>query len=182
MNQIIAWREKLLALGLVVVLVATVLVTRSQHQRDRHRSLGALPAAPREAELERTFPFATVDPVALQRSEPFESLKPLVEQDPFARVQTAGAAAPSAAPPPPAASLYLYRGRILMGGKQLAIIESVASKDTVFVAVGQELDGLKVVDIAEERVVLSKPPDQQVILRPAEAAARQENRGARGSQ
>ena len=119
----------------------------------------------------------------MQRTDEFTAYTPLLEHDPFARIQTAPAA-PGDEPAPaeaPVQSQLHFRGRVIMGSRQVAIIEVEASHETLFVGVGQDVEGCKVIDIAEDRVVLSKPPDQQVTLRLADAAAPQGVRGGRGS-
>ena len=57
-------------------------------------------------------------------------------------------------PPPP---LFVYKGRINLGSRQRAIVEDTTTKKTYFLEVGQEVAGFKVLDITENRVVLSDP-------------------------
>ena len=180
----IALREKAATAGLLLVLVATLVVTRRQQVTDAHRSLGELPHAPEERELQRLFPVTPLALEDLQRTEEFTAYAPLLEHDPFARIQTAPAG-PGGEPAPaetPAESQLHFRGRVIMGSRQVAIIEVDALHETLFVGVGQEVEGCKVIDITEDRVVLSKPPDQQVTLGLVDAATPQGVRGGRGSQ
>ena len=61
-----------------------------------------------------------------------------------------GGGAPVQAPPQ-----FIYKGRILLGSRQRAVMEEVASRKTHFLEVGQEVAGFKVLDIAENQVILS---------------------------
>ena len=168
MTPIIALREKLLACLLTVVLLATLLVTQQQRAKDQYRNLGVLPRVPDARRLEQTFPVTPLALEVLQQTEDFGAYTPLIEQDPFVRVQTPNSAASPAAAPSPAEATLRFRGRVVLGGRQMAVIESTDAHETFFVGVGQEIQGLKVVDITEERVIVSKTPDQQITLRLAD--------------
>lgn len=184
MKNVVALREKLVTAALLLVLVATLVVTRQQQAKDAHRNVGALPRPPEERELERSFPVPPLSLEALQRTEDFTAYTPLLEHDPFVRIQTAPSEQ-GAAPAPletPVASQLAFRGRVVLGTRQVAVIEVESSHETFFVGIGQDVEGFKVIDIAEERVVLSKSPEEQVTLRLAEEATRQGVRGGRGSQ
>lgn len=94
-------------------------------------------------------------------------LRSVVRANPFspARRQTAqdaggGSSAPAlpAAPPPPQ---FVFKGRILMGTKQRAVLEDVTTKKTHFLQVGQGVAGFKVLDITETEVVLSLPNTEE---------------------
>ena len=56
------------------------------------------------------------------------------------------------APPKPK---FLFKGRIDLGKRQRAIVEEASTHKTYFLELGQEVAGFKVLDIAENRVVLS---------------------------
>ncbi len=175
---VIALREKLASAVLLVALLVTLIATRRQQVEDVHREFGVTPRPPTEAALRKAFPVEPLALEALQRTAEVGTYAPLIEQDPFVRVkiaatgdnaaQTAPTASAAAAP-----SELILRGRVMLRGRQAAVVEVVTSHETLFVGVGQEIDGWKVVDIDEERVVLSKPPDQQLTLRLADDAARQ---------
>jgi len=60
----------------------------------------------------------------------------------------------SAAPLPPQ---FLYKGRVMIGQTQRAVIEETTAKKTYFLQVGQEVAGFKVLDMTESQVVLSDP-------------------------
>ena len=75
-----------------------------------------------------------------------------------------GGSSGSPAPVETAPPQYVYKGRILMGKKQRAVVEDVTVKKTFFLEVGQDLSGLKVLDISETQVVLSKPNSQETLV------------------
>lgn len=52
---------------------------------------------------------------------------------------------------------FIYKGRILLGSRTRAVVEDTTSHKTHFLEVGQEVAGLKVLDIAETQVILSDP-------------------------
>ena len=57
----------------------------------------------------------------------------------------------------PPAPIFTFKGRINLGSRQRAIVEDTMTKKTYFLEVGQEVAGFKVLDITENRVVLSDP-------------------------
>ena len=57
-------------------------------------------------------------------------------------------------PPQPPPPQFVYKGRVLVGAKQRAIIQETQSKKTYFLQVGQEVVGFAVRDISETQVVL----------------------------
>ena len=59
---------------------------------------------------------------------------------------------------------FLYKGRINLGQRQRAIMEETVSHKTYFLEVGQEVAGFKVLDIAENRVVLSDTKSQKELV------------------
>lgn len=71
------------------------------------------------------------------------------------------ASAPAVTPPAPA---FVYKGLVKLGNRQRAIVEDVTSRKTHFLEVGQEVAGFKVLDIAENRVVLSDPQTKEEIV------------------
>ena len=81
------------------------------------------------------------------RANPFSPKRH--QQPPKAEVE---GAAQSAQPPSPK---FVYKGHINVGQHQRAIVEDTANHKTYFLEVGQEVTGFKVLDIAENRVVLS---------------------------
>jgi len=65
------------------------------------------------------------------------------------------------APPKPQ---FAYKGLIKFGNRQRAILEDAATRKTHFLEVGQEVAGFKVLDIAENRVVLSDPQTKEELV------------------
>jgi hypothetical protein len=53
-----------------------------------------------------------------------------------------------------------------MGTKQRAVLQDVTSQKTYFLQLGQEVAGFKVLDIAENRVLLSDPHTQEEVVVP----------------
>ena len=74
----------------------------------------------------------------------------------------AAAAQASAAPPPPR---FIYKGRVQLGTRVRAVVEETTTGKTYFLEVGQAVAGFKVLDIAENQVVLSDPQtDEEVAV------------------
>ena len=65
------------------------------------------------------------------------------------------------APPKPQ---FAYKGLIKLGNRQRAILEETTTHKTHFLEVGQEVAGFKVLDIAENRVVLSDPQTKEELV------------------
>ena len=63
----------------------------------------------------------------------------------------------------PARPQLVFKGRINMGSRQRAIVEDAAAKKTYFLEVGQEVAGLKVLDITETQVLLSDPKTREEV-------------------
>jgi|GEM_PF-3165679 len=98
-------------------------------------------------------------------------LEGVVRANPFSpdrrRVEQPEVAEAPVAPPPPPPAQFVYKGRVVMGDKQRAILEETTAKKTYFLQVGQEVAGFKVLDISETRVLLSdsqKHEDIEVAL------------------
>lgn len=92
------------------------------------------------------------------RANPFSPQRRKVPETPGA----GGDAVPAASAPPP--PQFIFKGRVLMGTKQRAVLEDAAAKKTYFLQVGQEVAGFKVLDIAETQVVLSTPNSEEPLL------------------
>ena len=88
-------------------------------------------------------------------------LQAVVQANPFSAERRAAKLTLSddkSAPPPPAAPpkpQFIFKGRVVMGALQRAIVEDTTTKKTYFLQVGQEVAGFKVLDIQESRVILS---------------------------
>ena len=84
------------------------------------------------------------------RANPFSPQRRVVPVAPSGK--TADAAGGLVEPGKPT---FAYKGRINLGKRQRAIVEELSAHKTYFLEVGQEVAGFKVLDIAENRVVLS---------------------------
>ena len=90
------------------------------------------------------------------RANPFSPKRRLVP----ARAGTNGAGAATIPLPPQ----FLYKGRINFGQHHRAVVEETTTHKTYFLEVGQEVAGFKVLDIAENRVVLSDLQTKQEVV------------------
>ena len=107
-------------------------------------------------------------PIPTESSEPAklspETAQAIVRMNPFSPKRHLGAPTPAGTSAPPDLSgtgaqdagqvKFAYRGRINLGNRQRAIVEDTTVHKTYFLEVGQEVAGFKVLDIAENRVVL----------------------------
>ena len=87
---------------------------------------------------------------ALVHANPFSSQRRLVP--PPSGGDATGAGAEAIEPPKPK---FAYKGHLNLGSRQRAIVEDTTTHKTHFLEVGQEVAGFKVLDITENRVVLS---------------------------
>jgi hypothetical protein len=90
----------------------------------------------------------------------------VVRANPFSKTRgelpasdQAGAAAAHEDPQP----AFVYKGQILMGQRQRAILEDATTKKTHFLEVGQGVAEFKVLDMTEEQVVLSDEKTQTTL-------------------
>ena len=84
------------------------------------------------------------------RTNPFSSKRRLVA--PAIGMEPDGQATGPVKPPPP---VFMFKGRVKLGQRVRAIVQETGSQKTYFLEVGQAVAGFKVLDIAENRVVLS---------------------------
>jgi hypothetical protein len=92
------------------------------------------------------------------RANPFSSKRRLVT--PAIGMEPDGQAAGPVKPPPP---VFMFKGRVKLGQRVRAIVQEIGSQKTYFLEVGQAVAGFKVLDIAENRVVLSDPISNEAI-------------------
>ena len=78
-----------------------------------------------------------------------------------AAVSAGGASGGIQEPPAPK---FAYKGGVNLGKRQRAIVEDTVNHKTYFLEVGQEVAGFKVLDIAENRVVLSDPQTHEEVV------------------
>ena len=93
---------------------------------------------------------------AVVRANPFSKTRGELPSD-----EQAGAGAAGAQEEPEPA--FVYKGQILMGQRQRAILEDATTKKTYFLEVGQDVAGFKVLDMTEEQVVLSDATTQTTL-------------------
>ena len=94
---------------------------------------------------------------AVRQANPFSDRR---AQAPALDASSASGTLASQAPPPQ----FLYKGRVALGQRQRAILEETTSRKTYFLEVGQAVAGFKVLDIAENRVVLSDPSTSKEVV------------------
>ena len=106
---------------------------------------------PQESPAPPTLSTETVD--ALLQANPFSpQRRPLPAHGSEGEHPGGTEGASSEVPPIPH---FVYKGRIDVGKRQRAIVEDTTTHKTYFLEEGQEVAGFKVLDIAENRVVLS---------------------------
>ena len=88
------------------------------------------------------------------RANPFSASRRRVQE-----AETVQSVAPSAPPPP----RFIYKGRVQLGTRERAVVEETTAGKTYFLEVGQEVAGFKVLDIAENQVVLSDPQTNEEV-------------------
>lgn len=108
-------------------------------------------------------------------SEPL--LQAVLHANPFSRERQPVVPAPTVGdqaaltPPTPPPPQFVYKGRVLMGTMQRAIIQETQSKKTYFLQVGQEVAGFTVREISESQVVLFDPSASQEVVLPISSKA-----------
>lgn len=93
---------------------------------------------------------------------PTETVEAVVRANPFSPQRRLKPPAPdtgtgggSGGAPTPPAPKFVFKGRIDLANRRRAIVEETTTHKTHFLEVGQEVAGFKVLDISENRVVLS---------------------------
>ena len=89
---------------------------------------------------------------AVVRADPFSPQRRLVPPPATGGTGDREGSGDGGQPPQPA---FTYKGRVHLGQRQRAIVEETTTRKTYFLEVGQEVAGFKVLDIAENQVVLS---------------------------
>ena len=104
---------------------------------------------------------------AMVRANPFSSQRRAIPQPP----EGATGGREGQAGSPAAQPRFSYKGRIQLGARQRAILEDTTGHKTYFLEVGQEVTGFKVLDIAENQVVLSNEQTQEELVVPLTSTA-----------
>ena len=60
--------------------------------------------------------------------------------------------------------LFLYKGKIASGSRSVVLIEQTRSGETLMVSQGEQVDGYKVLDISDTKVILSKKGAEDIVL------------------
>jgi len=114
---------------------------------------------PMPAELSDAHKLSAEVFAAIMAANPFSSVRRL--KPPTDASTPEGGPLASTAPPAPQ---FVFKGLIKFGNRQRAILEDVTTRKTHFLEVGQEVAGFKVLDIAENRVVLSDPQTKEELV------------------
>lgn len=104
---------------------------------------------------------------AIIRANPFSPQRRAISQPP----DGSSGGPEGQAVSPAAQPRFSYKGRIQLGARQRAILEDTTSHKTYFLEVGQEVTGFKVLDIAENRVVLSNDHTHEEVVVPLASTA-----------
>lgn len=159
----------------VAMAVATMVMWRVD--RDVARRVPSVGPSISDQELSERFPMPP--PFVLPSEEASALLRVAVEAAPFSPERhyvpepetsaAAGGAGSVAAALPP---IFVYKGQIVMGAVKRAVLEDSRAGKTHFLQVGQEVAGFKVLDIDENRVVLSdlKTQDSMTVSRSPQTA------------
>jgi len=123
----------------------------------------------RSDRLKEAYPISPLVVELPQLSE--ETVETVVRANPFSPKRhlsppTTPGGGPGTALEPiePAKPQFVYKGRINLGTRHRAIVEDTTSHKTYFLEVGQAVAGFKVLDIAENRVVLSDPQTHEEVV------------------
>ena len=107
---------------------------------------------------------------AVVQTNPFSPLRKTVIPQPVIQ-QPQGVQLQSVAPP--AKARWIYKGRIEFSKKQRAVMENAATGKTHFLEVGQEVAGFKLLDIAENQVLLSDVEKNEEVVVPLQTTLAQ---------
>ena len=166
--------DTMVTAGLLAVALAGVW----SWQQGLHRQLSAPSATEPWQHVRERYPMPAPFNASAALPEPL--LRSIIRANPFSSARRQHAQEPggasgelsgSSTPPPPPPPQFIFKGRILMGTKQRAVLEEAASRKTHFLQVGQEVAGFKVLDIAENQVVLSIPNSQEPLRIKKEASS-----------
>ncbi len=141
----------------------------------RHPSLAALAARESLEHVRTRFPVpeplteaptAPADFVgAVTRANPFSPQRQPLTRSATASSTTGAASTESLAPQ------FVYKGRIVMGTAQRAVLEDTTTRKTYFLQVGQEAIGFKVLDIADTQVTLANLHTHEELVIPLPSSA-----------
>ena len=149
------------SVGLAVSLAVIAVGTWGWQSRVSHLRRDDAPAGESWVHVQHDYPtMQDVPEVPMLLSEVAEGVvraNPFSSRRRFVPSATGGGTEHGGTEVEPAKPVFTYKGRINLGQRQRAIVEETASGKTYFLEVGQEVAGFKVLDITENRVVLSDP-------------------------
>lgn len=130
--------------------------------------------------------FPPPEPVRIPSETASETWQGLLRANPFSRarrhVPPPAAEASAGAPKEPLPPQFVFKGRVAMGTKERGILEDRQQKKTHFVQVGQDVLGFRVVEIGEDRIVLSDvKTNERVDVPLASKAAAETETSSQGS-
>mgnify|MGYP001585531498 FL=1 len=103
--------------------------------------------------------FPPPEPFRIPSETAPETWQGLLRANPFSRarrhVPPPATEAPAGASQEPQPPQFVFKGRVTMGTKERGILEDRRQKKTHFVQVGQDVLGFRVMEITEDRMVLS---------------------------
>ena len=158
------------ALGAWVVLPGFLLVMAGAAGWWRARVFQSAAPQVKDEPLDRVHEAYPIPPPPQSPEFSRDALQAILSANPFspqrrqvtpATDQAAEGGAAAATPPAP---VFRFKGRINLGKRQRAIVEEIGTHKTYFLEVGQEVAGFKVLDIAENRVVLSDPNTHNEVI------------------
>lgn len=120
---------------------ATIMPEQWQHVRQQY-------PAPEEAPPPAALAPETIETIV--NANPFSAMRRFVPP-----AKDDGTHGPPGGSASVSAPQFIYKGLVSLGSRQRAIVEDTTIRKTYFLEVGQEVTGFKVLDIAENRVLLS---------------------------
>ena len=159
------------SVGLAVALVIVAVATWSWHADVVRSRPAEVPKEPWDR-VTTAYPISDDSLAAKAAAFSSEMLDAMVQANPFSPKRRLGAlpsggGTDGAGPSGPAQAAiphFTYKGRVQLGNRQRAIMEETVTGKTYFLEVGQEVAGFKVLDIAENRVVLSDPQTNKEVV------------------
>ncbi|HAM41066.1 MAG TPA: hypothetical protein DDX89_05065 [Candidatus Omnitrophica bacterium] len=169
----------------LAVVCAGVSLAAWQWQRALHARQPSAVVTERWEHVRELFP--PPEPLRIPSETTAETWQGLLRANPFSRarrhVSPPAAEAPTGTPEKPLPPQFVFKGRVSMGTKQRGILEDRRQKKTHFVQVGQDVLGFRVVEIAEDRIVLSDvKTNERVDIPLASKAAAETEKSSEGSQ
>ena len=159
------------SVGLAAALVIVAVATWSWHTDMVKSKPAEMPTEPWDR-VTTVYPISDDSLTAKAAAFSSEMLDAVVRANPFSPKRRLGAVpavggsdgTATSGPVTAAIPQFTYKGRVQLGSRQRAIVEETVTGKTYFLEVGQEVAGFKVLDIAENRVVLSDPQTNKEVV------------------